>query len=145
MSCGGENHTLKRSLTDPRLFSGIGNAYSDEILHRARLSPLALSQKLTRAEAERLFAATCEVLLEWIDRLRSRGWRRLSRKGHGVPSGHGGARPVRRALPGLRCPGAADPLRRQRDQLLPALPDGEPHPRRPLAIAAAERRLAATP
>ncbi len=67
----GQNHTLKRSLTDPRLFSGIGNAYSDEILHRARLSPLALSQKLTRAQAERLFDATREVLLEWVARLRA--------------------------------------------------------------------------
>jgi formamidopyrimidine-DNA glycosylase len=66
----GQNHTLKRSLTDPRLFSGIGNAYSDEILHRARLSPLALSQKLTRADAERLYNATRVVLGEWIDRLR---------------------------------------------------------------------------
>ncbi len=66
-----QNHTLKRSLTDPRLFSGIGNAYSDEILHRARLSPLALSQKLNRADAERLYAATREVLLEWTARLRA--------------------------------------------------------------------------
>ena len=66
-----QNHTLKRSLTDPRLFSGIGNAYSDEILHRARLSPLALSQKLSRADADRLYAATREVLLEWIERLRA--------------------------------------------------------------------------
>jgi len=66
-----QNHTLKRALTDPRLFSGIGNAYSDEILHRTRLSPLALSQKLTRTEAERLFTATREVLLEWTERLRA--------------------------------------------------------------------------
>jgi formamidopyrimidine-DNA glycosylase len=66
-----QNHTLKRSLTDPRLFSGIGNAYSDEILHRARLSPLALSQKLSLGDAERLFAATREVLLEWVERLRA--------------------------------------------------------------------------
>jgi formamidopyrimidine-DNA glycosylase len=66
-----ENHTLKRSLTDPRLFSGVGNAYSDEILHRARLSPLALSQKLKPAEVERLFGATRDVLLEWTDRLRA--------------------------------------------------------------------------
>ena len=69
--CGTQNHTLKRSLTDPRLFSGIGNAYSDEILHRARLSPLALSQKLSRADADRLYAATREVLLEWVERLRA--------------------------------------------------------------------------
>jgi formamidopyrimidine-DNA glycosylase len=66
-----ENHTLKRSLTDPHLFSGIGNAYSDEILHRARLSPLALSQKLTTAEAKRLHCGTREVLVEWVDLLRA--------------------------------------------------------------------------
>jgi len=66
-----QNHTLKRSLTDPRLFSGIGNAYSDEILHRARLSPLALSQKLKSNEAERLYNATREVLIEWVERLRA--------------------------------------------------------------------------
>ena len=65
-----ENHTLKRSLTDPRLFSGIGNAYSDEILHRAGLSPLALSQRLTDAEAGRLFRAVRETLTEWTDRQR---------------------------------------------------------------------------
>jgi formamidopyrimidine-DNA glycosylase len=66
-----QNHTLKRSLTDPRLFSGIGNAYADEILHRARLSPLALSQKLSKTDAEQLFAATREVLEEWTERLRA--------------------------------------------------------------------------
>jgi formamidopyrimidine-DNA glycosylase len=66
-----ENHTLKRSLTDPRLFSGIGNAYSDEILHRARLSPLALSAKLTDESVARLHQATKEVLREWTDRLRA--------------------------------------------------------------------------
>jgi len=65
-----ENHTLKRALTDPRLISGIGNAYSDEILHRARLSPVALTQKLSDEEVGRLFAATREVLEEWTDRLR---------------------------------------------------------------------------
>jgi formamidopyrimidine-DNA glycosylase len=67
---GAENHTLKRSLTDPRLFSGIGNAYSDEILHRARLSPVAMTQRLDSDGVERLFQATGEVLREWIDRLR---------------------------------------------------------------------------
>ena len=65
-----ENHTLKRSLTDPRLFSGIGNSYSDEILHRARLSPLALSSKLSDEEVSRLFDATRSILLEWTARLR---------------------------------------------------------------------------
>ena len=63
------NHTLKRSLTDPHLFSGIGNAYSDEILHRARLSPVTLTQRLTPDEIARLFQATREVLVEWVDRL----------------------------------------------------------------------------
>ncbi len=66
-----ENHTLKRALTDPRLFSGIGNAYSDEILHRARLSPLALTGKLSDEHAGHLFDATREVLGEWITRLRA--------------------------------------------------------------------------
>jgi formamidopyrimidine-DNA glycosylase len=66
-----ENHTLKRSLADPHLFSGIGNAYSDEILHRARLSPLALSQKLKTPEVERLYKAVRDVLLEWVERLRA--------------------------------------------------------------------------
>lgn len=66
-----ENHTLKRCLTDPKLFSGIGNAYSDEILHRAQLSPLALSKKLPAKDSQRLFAAVREVLEEWIARLRS--------------------------------------------------------------------------
>jgi formamidopyrimidine-DNA glycosylase len=65
-----ENHTLKRSLTDPHLFSGIGNAYSDEILHRAKLSPLLMSQKLSAEQAKRLWSATQSVLKEWIDRLR---------------------------------------------------------------------------
>ena len=65
-----ENHTLKRSLTDPRLFSGIGNAYSDEILLRAQLSPLRWSTRLTDSEIERLYDATREVLHEWIERLR---------------------------------------------------------------------------
>lgn len=65
-----ENHTLKRVLTDPRVFSGIGNAYSDEILHRARLSPVRLSQALEDDEIRRLHEATRVVLTEWIERLR---------------------------------------------------------------------------
>jgi formamidopyrimidine-DNA glycosylase len=66
-----ESHTLKRALTDPRLFSGIGNAYSDEILHRARLSPLTLTRKLGEDEIARLFDATRATLLEWTARLRA--------------------------------------------------------------------------
>ncbi len=65
------NHTLKRALTDPRLFSGIGNAYSDEILHRAELSPVTLTGRLERNEIERLYTATQRVLIEWTDRLRA--------------------------------------------------------------------------
>lgn len=64
------NHTLKRSLTDPHLFSGIGNAYSDEILHRARLSPIAMTSKLTDEEVERLYHAVQQTLIEWAERLR---------------------------------------------------------------------------
>lgn len=64
------NHTLKRSLTDPHLFSGIGNAYSDEILHAARLSPLQLTRNLSDEEVARLHAETLTVLRSWIDRLR---------------------------------------------------------------------------
>jgi len=66
-----ENHTLKRALTDPRLFSGIGNAYSDEILHRARLSPAQLTQNVSPEDATRLYEKVREVLLEWTERLRA--------------------------------------------------------------------------
>ena len=65
-----ESHTLKRTLTDPRLFSGVGNAYSDEILHAAKLSPLKLTTQLTAGEVERLHHATRDTLRAWIERLR---------------------------------------------------------------------------
>ena len=137
-----ENHTLKRALTDPRLFSGIGNAYSDEILHRARLSPLAMTAKLTAEEIARLYEAT-RADARRLDRTPARPVRRrVPREGHRVPARDGGARQVRQALPGLRHAGAAHPLRRQRDQLLPALPDRRPAARRPLASRACSRRLA---
>jgi formamidopyrimidine-DNA glycosylase len=66
-----ENHTLKRSLTDPRIFSGIGNAYSDEILHRAKLSPVALTSRLSDEEIARLRQATLDILNQWTDILRA--------------------------------------------------------------------------
>jgi formamidopyrimidine-DNA glycosylase len=66
-----ENHTLKRALTSPQLFSGIGNSYSDEILHRARLSPLTWTSRLSDAESLRLFEATQSTLQEWLQRLRA--------------------------------------------------------------------------
>ncbi|MCU0246701.1 MAG: formamidopyrimidine-DNA glycosylase [Bryobacter sp.] len=69
-----QNHTLKRALTDPRIFSGIGNAYSDEILHAARLSPVALTQKLSPEEIARLHAALQSTLSLWIERLRGEGF-----------------------------------------------------------------------
>jgi formamidopyrimidine-DNA glycosylase len=72
-----ESHTLKRSLTDPRLFSGIGNAYSDEILHRAKLSPVMLTGKLSDEQIKQLFNSTRDILVEWTDRLRQEandGW-----------------------------------------------------------------------
>jgi formamidopyrimidine-DNA glycosylase len=75
-----ENHTLKRSLTDPTLFSGIGNAYSDEILHRAKLSPVLLTQKLSREQIEGLHEATKAVLLEWTQRLREEAGEKFPEK-----------------------------------------------------------------
>jgi len=75
-----ENHTVKRSLTDPRLFSGIGNAYSDEILHRARMSPVRLTSRLTDDEVATLHAATRAVLTEWTDRLREQAAGRFPEK-----------------------------------------------------------------
>jgi len=66
-----ESHTVKRSLTDPRLFSGVGNAYSDEILHRARLSPVKLTRRLTDEEIATLYEATRTTLVEWTERLRA--------------------------------------------------------------------------
>jgi formamidopyrimidine-DNA glycosylase len=74
-----ENHTLKRALTDPHMISGIGNAYSDEILHRARLSPVLLTQKLEHEQVERLYNAARATLLEWTGRLRKE-------VGHGFPT-----------------------------------------------------------
>ena len=81
-----ENHTLKRVLTDPRVYSGIGNAYSDEILHRAKLSPIAHSQKLSADEIARLHAATKAILAEWTARLRAE-------TGDGFPEGVTAFRP----------------------------------------------------
>ena len=75
-----ENHTVKRSLTDPRLFAGIGNAYSDEILHRAKLSPLVWTTRLTEEQIARLHEATLATLGEWIGRLRSQWGGRFPEK-----------------------------------------------------------------
>ncbi len=75
-----ERHTLKRTLTDPHVFSGIGNAYSDEILHRARLSPVQMTTNLSAAELARLYDATRRTLIEWTDRLRAEAVERFPEK-----------------------------------------------------------------
>ena len=75
-----ERHTLKRTLTDPHVFSGIGNAYSDEILHRARLSPVQMTTNLNPAELETLYHATRDTLLDWTDRLRRETGERFPEK-----------------------------------------------------------------
>src|SRR3981081_3808888 len=86
-----ENHTLKRSLTDPHAFSGIGNAYSDEILHRARLSPIALTQKLDEPALRRLYDAIRIVLPEWIERLRAEAGAALPQSVHAFTPRIGGS------------------------------------------------------
>ncbi len=107
-----ENHTLKRALTDPRILDGIGNAYSDEILHRARLSPLQLTSRLNEAEYQRLHQRRPRHPDRVDQPPAHRDRRRLSREGHRLSSGNGGARPLWSALPRLRLTGAADPVRR---------------------------------
>jgi formamidopyrimidine-DNA glycosylase len=102
-----ENHTLKRTLTDPRVFSGIGNAYSDEILHRARLSPVKLTQALVDEESRRLYDATRTVLTEWIERLRAEA-------GEGFPEGVTAFRPdmAVHGRFGKPCPACGAPVQR---------------------------------
>ncbi|WP_088252334.1 Fpg/Nei family DNA glycosylase [Fimbriiglobus ruber] len=103
------NHTLKRALTDPRLFSGIGNAYSDEILHRARLSPLALTQKLPAEDVGRLHEAVRVVLTEWTDRFRAE-------VGDGFPEKVTAFRPEMAVHGkfGMPCPDCGSPVQRIR-------------------------------
>jgi len=102
-----ENHTLKRALTDPRVFSGIGNAYSDEILHRARLSPVKQTQALGDDEIRRLHEATRAVLAEWIERLRRE-------TGEGFPEGVTAFRPdmAVHGRYGRPCPACGSPVQR---------------------------------
>ncbi|MEK6259988.1 MAG: DNA-formamidopyrimidine glycosylase family protein [Planctomycetota bacterium] len=104
-----ENHTVKRSLTDPHLFSGIGNAYSDEILHAARLSPIKLTQKLTRDEIERLHEATRRTMQLWIERLRTEA-------GSDFPEGVTAFRPEMAVHGrfGQPCPDCGSPVQRIR-------------------------------
>ncbi len=109
-----ENHTLKRALTDPRLLSGIGNAYSDEILHRARLSPVALTARLTARETGRLFQAARAVLSEWTERLRREAGGSFPEKVTAFREGmavHG-----RHRLPCLVCGTAVQRIRRAENE-----------------------------
>ncbi|HEV7577391.1 MAG TPA: DNA-formamidopyrimidine glycosylase family protein [Caldimonas sp.] len=101
-----ENHTVKRALTDPRLFSGIGNAYSDEILHRARLSPLALTRSLDATTIDRLFAAMQSTLAEWSARLLEEAgdWPQKVTAFHPAMAVHGRF--------GLPCPDCGAPVQR---------------------------------
>src|SRR5262249_50684186 len=102
-----ERHTLKRALTDPRLLSGIGNAYSDEILHRARLSPVKQTRQLDEAEWMRLYDATRAVLTEWVERLRQEA-------GEDFPEGVTAFRPdmAVHGRYGKRCPVCGGPVQR---------------------------------
>lgn len=101
------NHTVKRALTDPRIFSGIGNAYSDEILHRARLSPLIWTQRLTEEQVQRLHEATRDVLSEWVRRL-------VEQHGDEFPEKVTAFRPEMAAHGkyGEPCPACGDPIQR---------------------------------
>ena len=102
-----ENHTLKRSLTDPRLFSGIGNAYSDEILHRAKLSPVRLTQQMSNEEIERLYHAVRGSLTDWVERLRKE-------RGSGFPEKVTAFRPdmAVHGKYGKPCPVCGSPIQR---------------------------------
>lgn len=101
------NHTVKRALTDPRIFSGIGNAYSDEILHRAQLSPLIWTQRLAEEQIQRLYAATQSVLSEWVTRL-------VDQHGNDFPEKVTAFRPEMAAHGkyGQPCPVCGDPIQR---------------------------------
>lgn len=102
-----ESHTLKRTLTDPRILSGIGNAYSDEILHRARLSPVRMARRLSEEETTRLFEAAKATLADWIERLRREA-------GRGFPEGVTAFRPdmAVHGRYGRPCPDCGAPVQR---------------------------------
>ncbi len=137
-----ENHTLKRALTDPHIFSGIGNAYSDEILHAARLSPLKLTSAISTEESARLHDATRATLLVWIDHLRREsngGFPEKVTAFHDAMAVHGR---FKQPCPVCGAPGAAHRVCHQRVQLLCGLPDQRPPAGRPRDVPAPQRELA---
>ena len=138
-----ESHTVKRALTDPHLFSGIGNAYSDEILHAARLSPVKLTRSLTEEEVQRLFDATQRTLLEWTERLRREAGERFPEK---VTAFHEGMAVHGRY--GKPCPACGAPIARiayadNETNYCARCQTGGTAPRRPRPVAPVARRLAA--
>ncbi len=137
-----ERHTLKRALTDARYLSGIGGAFGDEILHRARLSPTQMNTNLSDEEFERLHAAATAVLAEWTEQRITETGDGFPTKVTAVPSRHGRPREVRRSLPRVWSTHPTNRLRRARDQLLPRLSNRRSHPGRPLPLTTPEGRLA---
>ena len=137
-----ESHTLKRALTDPHLFSGIGNAYSDEILHRARLSPFKLTRQLTSAEITVLHDATVATLAEWTARLQDEAGEHFPEKVTAFREGMAVHGRFGQPLSALRYARSAHRARRARSQLLSRVSDRRPPPGRPRALEAAEERLA---
>ena len=117
------NRTVKRALTDPAVLSGIGNAYSDEILHRARMSPLALTAKLGDEDLARLYGAARAVLADWVDRLRAEAGGRFPRRVTAFRDGMAVHGRYRKPCPDCGEPVQAHPLRQQGDQLLRRLPE----------------------
>jgi formamidopyrimidine-DNA glycosylase len=134
-----ERHTLKRTLTDPHVFSGIGNAYSDEILHAARLSPLQLTTNLDDHEIARLYDATRRTLDAWTARLRAEVGEGFPEKVTALREGmavHGGTASL------SRCGSVPDPLRRERGQLLRDMSDGREGAGGPGHVTTTQGRLA---
>jgi formamidopyrimidine-DNA glycosylase len=137
-----ENHHAKRALTAPQLFSGIGNAYSDEILHRARLSPLALTQSLDDGQIDRLYEAARAVLQEWTERLREQAGEDFPQKVTAFREGMAVHGRYRQPCPVCGHAGTAYRVRRKRGELLRALSDRRPPARRSRPVPAVEEELA---
>ena len=137
-----ENRTMKRALTDPRIFSGIGNAYSDEILLKAKLSPVRRTSHLDDEEITRLYEATQASLLGWTDAMRQEVGDGFPEKVTAFRKDMGGTRKIRRALPGLWKPRAAHRVRIERNQLLRDMSERWEAARGSITLAPAEGRLA---